>query len=89
MSNLTEINEQLESLPDHERKAIVALIDIKTEDDMDKVLNRLDAMDSKFDAKFNAIESKFDAIESKISNLQWFMAAILGFIALSVKINLF
>lgn len=84
MSNLTDISEQLEKLPIDGRKAITALIDIKTEDDMDKVLTKLDAMQSKFDAKFDAIESKFDAkfdaLDSKISNTRWF---VLGTIALA------
>lgn len=88
MTTLTEVHEQLERLPPENRAATLALIDMKTEDDMDKVLNRLDSMQTKFDAKFDAIESKFDAkfdaieskfdsrfseLDSKIGNIRWFI----------------
>ncbi|MBR0574466.1 MULTISPECIES: hypothetical protein [Pasteurellaceae] len=61
MVNLTQINDQLEKIPNDQRGAIVTLINIKTEDDMDKVLNRLDTIEAKFESKFDAIETKFDA----------------------------
>ncbi|MGY0400045.1 MAG: hypothetical protein ACWIPH_08995 [Ostreibacterium sp.] len=63
-----------------EPQLLVALIDIKTETDMQAVLNKLDSIESKFDAKFDAIESKFDALDSKIDNIRWF---ILGSIAIA------
>ena len=47
---------------------------------MEKVLSRLDTIESKFESKFSAIESKFEskfsAIESKFSILLWVISAI-------------
>ena len=61
MVNLSKLEALALQLNEKERLAIAGLIDLKTEDDMDKVLNKLDAIESKFDAKFDTIESKFDA----------------------------
>ncbi|MBS9781916.1 MAG: hypothetical protein KGV56_05410 [Gammaproteobacteria bacterium] len=84
MSNLTNIFNQLQKLKTNQTEAIVALIDIKTEDDMEKVLNKLDSMESKFEARLNAMDSKFEtkfnALESKIYNIRWF---IMGSIAVA------
>ncbi|MBR0574463.1 MULTISPECIES: hypothetical protein [Pasteurellaceae] len=55
MVNLTQINNQLEKLPNDQRGAIATLINIKTENDMKQVLARLDAMEAKFDAKFESL----------------------------------
>ena len=73
---LSELSKEIEHLPKKEKNAILALIDLKSRSDMEKVLNRLDAIESKFESKFNAIESKFNAIESKFSILLWVISAI-------------
>ena len=64
MVNLSKLEALALQLNEKERLAIAGLIDLKTEDDMDKVLNKLDAIESKFDAKFDAVDAKFDAIKS-------------------------
>ncbi|MBS9781917.1 MAG: hypothetical protein KGV56_05415 [Gammaproteobacteria bacterium] len=61
MFKLIDINSHLENLPNRGKTAILALIDTKMSNDMDKVLTKLDAMESKFDARLDAMESKFDA----------------------------
>ncbi len=90
MSNLTNIFNQLQKLKTNQTEAIVALIDIKTEDDMDKVLNRLDAMESKFEARLDAMDSKFDAkfdaLDSKIDNTRWFILGTIALVGLLVKL---
>ncbi|MGT9715331.1 hypothetical protein ACVWQ5_05010, partial [Neisseria gonorrhoeae] len=68
--------------------AIVALIDLKTEDDMEKVLNKLDFMTQNFDARLDAFEksvdarissfeksvdARFSAIDTKINAIYWFI----------------
>ena len=84
---LSELSKEIEHLPEKEKNAILALIDLKSRSDMEKVLNRLDAIASKFESKFSAIESKFEskfsaiesnfnAIESKFSILLWVISAI-------------
>ena len=69
---LSELSKEIEHLPEKEKNAILALIDLKSRSDMEKVLNRLDAIASKFESKFSAIESKFEskfnAIDSKFES---------------------
>ena len=50
MPTLSEKHELLSSLNRQDAAAIVALIDLKTEDDMEKVLNKLDFMAKRLDA---------------------------------------
>ena len=66
--NLSEISGKLDNLPEKEKKAILALIDYKTESDMKEVIMEIRNMESKFASKFDVIESKFDAIESKFDS---------------------
>jgi mRNA-degrading endonuclease RelE of RelBE toxin-antitoxin system len=62
MSRLSKVNKKLAKLPKSSRKAIVDLIDLKTEIDMDKVLNKLDALETKFDTKFKFVEKQFKIV---------------------------
>ncbi|MEZ7416244.1 hypothetical protein, partial [Neisseria gonorrhoeae] len=63
-------------------------IDLKTEDDMEKVLNKLDFMTQNFDARLDAFEksvdarissfeksvdARFSAIDTKINAIYWFI----------------
>ncbi len=73
MSNLTDIFKQLQRLPTNQTEAVVALIDIKTEDDMEKVLNKLDSMSSRLEAMDSKFEAKLNAMDSKINNIRWFI----------------
>ncbi|EMT8027864.1 hypothetical protein LQ018_002238, partial [Neisseria gonorrhoeae] len=56
MPTLSEKHEVLSGLNRQDAAAIVALIDLKTEDDMEKVLNKLDFMTQNFDARLDAFE---------------------------------
>ena len=100
--NLSKISGKLDNLPEKEKKAILALIDYKTESDMKEVIMEIRNMESKFDSKFNAIESKFaskfdaieskfaskfDAIESKFSILLWVVGTV-GFV-ITIMITIF
>ena len=71
--NIEELSEQLDNLPKGQKKTILAIINHETEVKMEKVLSRLDTIESKFESKFSAIESKF---ESKFSILLWVISAI-------------
>jgi len=70
MSKLTEAAELLDQLPAESRRAITTLIDLKTEDNMDKVLNKLDSMTETFNARFELLEKTVDvrlkALDDKI-----------------------
>ncbi len=79
MVDLNKIAVNLKVLPLEEQEAIVNLIQLKTETDMDKVLNKLDAMETKFDAKFEAMDSKFDI-------LRWLLMALIAIIPIALTI---
>ena len=91
MSKLTEAAELLDQLPAESRRAITTLIDLKTEDNMDKVLNKLDSMTETFNARFDLLEktvdvrlkalddkidTKFDALTHRINAIYWFIGAV-------------
>jgi genome sequencing data, contig C324 len=66
--------ELINKLDPQSRTAIIALIDIKAEEQMeavasklDLVMNKIDALDQKIDAKINALDQKID---SKIDSLE-------------------
>ena len=61
MPTLSEKHEVLSGLNRQDAAAIVALIDLKTEDDMEKVLDKLDFMSKNFDARLDAFEKSLDA----------------------------
>ncbi len=65
MTELSKVEALASRLEEKDRLAIAGLIDLKTDEDRDKVLGKLDTIESKFDAKFDAFASKFDALESK------------------------
>ncbi|MDP8185352.1 hypothetical protein [Phocoenobacter skyensis] len=83
MVDLTRINDQLEKIPTDQCRAITALINIKTEDDMEKVLNRLDTIEAKFESKFDALETKFDA---KFDSLRWLIMALMAAIPVALTV---
>ena len=91
MSKLTEAAELLDQLPAESRRAITTLIDLKTEDNMDQVLNKLDSMTETFNARFELLEktvdvrlkalddkidTKFDALTHRINAIYWFIGAV-------------
>ena len=88
MPTLSEKHEVLSGLNRQDAAAIVALIDLNTEDDMEKVLNKLDFMTKNFDARLDAFEksvdarfssfeksvdARFSAIDTKINAIYWFI----------------
>lgn len=85
-----DLNAAANELNEQDRQALLKVIDLKVEDDMDKVLAKIDSkFDSKFaqfDSKFAQIDSKFEHMEGRISTLYWVVAlstALIGiFIAL-------
>ena len=78
------VHEVLSSLNRQDAAAIVVLIDLKTEVDMEKVLNkldfmtkRLDAFEKSVDARISSFEksvdTRFSAIDTKINAIYWFI----------------
>ena len=74
MPTISQMYELINKLDPQSRTAIIALIDIKAEEQMeavasklDLVMNKIDALDQKIDAKINALDQKID---SKIDSLE-------------------
>ena len=73
MPTLSEKHELLSGLNRQDAAAIVDLIDLKTEDDMEKVLNKLDFMTKRLDAFEKSVDTRFSAIDTKINAIYWFI----------------
>ena len=93
MPTLSEKHEVLSGLNRQDAAVIVALIDLKTEDDMEKVLNKLDFMTKNFDARLDAFEKSVDArissfeksVDARFSSFEKSVDA--RFSAIDTKIN--
>lgn len=89
---MNEITSAADGLDPNNRAATVKLIDIKVEDDMDKVLNKIQYefgllktelahIETKFENKFEHVENKFNHVESKLSTGYTFFGIALGVIS--------
>ena len=82
--NLENISENLKNLPDDQEKSILAIIDHKTEQDMEKVLN-------KFDVIKESMQAKMDSMQSEIQSIRYFITigfSIIGLLIVIVSIVL-
>jgi exosome complex RNA-binding protein Rrp4 len=70
--NLNEIDKNLEAL-DSNKKALLNLIDIKIENDMEKVLNKMDLT-------LNEIKRVEDKMETQFKMLMWVMGILFALI---------
>ena len=66
MPTLSEKHEVLSGLNRQDAAAIVALIDLKTEDDMEKSLNKLDSMTKNFDARLDGLDTRIRSFEQSL-----------------------
>lgn len=75
MAFLTDFTNESDNLPKGYRQTIVKLIDLKTENDMDKALEKMDL--------------KFEAIEKQIQYLQWSMMALIAILGTGLLDKIF
>ncbi|WP_421805737.1 hypothetical protein [Flagellimonas sp.] len=61
--------EQVENLPKEQKMAILGIIDLKVDNDMEKVLQRIDSMNAEMKAEMRTMENK-------ISVLYWLIGAL-------------
>lgn len=61
--------EQVKHLPEKEKLAILGIIDLKVENDMEKVLQRIDSMKAEMKAEMRTMDNK-------ISVLYWLIGAL-------------
>ena len=65
----SQFAEQLENLPKDQKMAILGIIDLKVENDMEKVLHKLDSMEK-------SINSRFESMDTRITVLYWLIGAL-------------
>ena len=51
----SQFAEQLENLPKDQKMAILGIIDLKVENDMEKVLHKLDSMENSMNARITVL----------------------------------
>ena len=99
MPTISQMYELVDKLDPQNRTAIIALIDIKAEEQMesvtakldmvlskiDSVNARIDGLDAKVDSLEKVFNTKFDSIEKRLSFLQWCM--ITGFSAIALVVT--
>ena len=100
---LNKLNEDIKKLelPEKQKNAILQLIDIKTEQEMEKVLNRFDAikevmqseissikesMQSEISSIKESVQSEIRSVNDKIMTTRYIIGAGLGIIALLITI---
>lgn len=65
---------------------LLDLIDLKVGSDMERVLSRIDAIESRIDAKIDGVERRIDTkidgvekrLEDKISNFKWTISIVIA-----------
>ena len=66
MPNLTEQHRLFSRLNRRDGAAIVELIDMKTEADMEKVLNKLDVLTSRIDSLEKSVDARLTSFEKSV-----------------------
>ena len=82
--DIAELLKQTENLPEEQKRSILALIQLKSQSDMEKVLNRLDVMQAVSDARFNAMQAAF---KGEMAGLRYMIIG-LGLLITIVSIGL-
>lgn len=83
--NTHDLNASANELGEKDRQAILKVIDLKVEDDMEKVLNKMQS-------EFGSIKAELKHMEDKISTVYWavglssaFLAILIGLISILKK----
>jgi len=74
--NFTKINENFELLnaDENQKKAIFALIDLKTEQNMKEVIMVIQNLESKMEARFDTLQSRLSTLEKLVWGLLYSFA---------------
>lgn len=81
-----EVNELAEQLDEHSRKAILQLIDLKSEDDMKETVAQLKIMDKHLELLSKNLQSFKSEIETKIATAYWLIGIVGGVISILLTI---
>ncbi len=89
--DINKLNNATSKLDEKNRAAIIETINLKTENDMEKVLEKMDAkflrMESMFGgirAELSKIDGKFAHVEDKIDTMKWVIGIAWGALTLFV-----
>lgn len=90
---LKAIQENLSKLnfPKEQQNALLHLVDVRIDNDMDKVLNKIDSKFDGINAKFDSFkfelkhledkqDSKFDAMDTKFAMIMWALGILIALI---------
>jgi hypothetical protein len=91
--NTHDLNASANQLEEKNRQAILKVIDLKVEDDMEKVLMKIQsefgsirAELANMDSKFEHIDGKFKHMEDKISTVYWAVGLSSAFLAVLIAL---
>ena len=72
-----QLNKEIQklNLPDEQKSAILQIIDLKTEDNMEKVLNRMDLIQNRMDLIQTEMRSIRDSLQAEIGGVRDSMRA--------------
>ena len=74
--NLSDVSENLVHLPDDQRRAILALIDLKTESEMEKVLAKMDSIQSEMHSMRSEMHNIKDSLNDKIMTTRYLIIGL-------------
>ena len=87
---LSELSKEIEHLPEKEKNAILALIDLKSRSDMKEVLAKMDSMQTKMQAEIsginNSMQSEIRSIRSEISTSRYWISVLIAGIGVLITI---
>lgn len=69
---LNEVNNNIKHLPEEQKEAILKLIDLKTNDNMEKVINAINHLEK--------------TVDTKINTLYWVLGVVGAIITLAISV---
>ncbi|MBC9796718.1 hypothetical protein [Sinomicrobium weinanense] len=70
---ITDLNEQAEKLPRRLKNPILALIEMKTDSDMEKVLHKIENIENRLESRMDLLEKKLDI---QFKTLLWVISIV-------------
>lgn len=65
---ITQLNKEAEKLPGELKNPILALIELKTDSDMEKVLDKMTGIEQRFESKITGVLDKMTDIEQRLES---------------------
>lgn len=84
--NTHDLNASANQLEEKNRQAILKVIDLKVEDDMEKVLMKIQSEFSGIRTELSNMDGKFKHMEEKISTVYWVVGISSAFLAILIAL---